>query len=199
MDRPTLFIDTETTGLEPDADIWEFAGIRRDPSGSEERLHLLIEHGAACSRLPEPFRSDHAARFPHLGAVTQWYAAQEIREFVTPNNGDPKPIWVGSAPDFDAQRIDRLIDIQTGDARRWWPSWDHQLVGIVPLMLGYLAAKNAPLPGLLGPVETPMPEHKSEALSRAIGVNPDGFDRHTALGDVLWTQAIYDRIMGGAR
>ena len=42
-----IFIDTETTGLEPSADIWEFAGIRRRADGSQECLHLFIEQGGA--------------------------------------------------------------------------------------------------------------------------------------------------------
>lgn len=35
----------------------------------------------------------------------------------------------------------------------------------------------------------------SDNLSRMVGVDPDRFDRHTAMGDALWTQAIYDRIV----
>lgn len=34
----------------------------------------------------------------------------------------------------------------------------------------------------------------SEEISRAMGVNPDDFERHSALGDVLWARAIWDRI-----
>lgn len=183
---PLIFIDTETTGLQMDADIWEFAAIRRSPDGtSGETLHLFIKHEwSKCSQLPPDFYADHVARFPsHDAAVAQRDAAQQIRRFLRQENGQEKPIWVGSAPDFDASRVERLV---SNLVSTWSPEWDHQLIGVVPLMLGYLASAS----------RDPMPEHKSEALSRAIGVDPDQFERHTALGDVLWTMAIYDRVMG---
>jgi hypothetical protein len=31
-------------------------------------------------------------------------------------------------------------------------------------------------------------------LSRALGVDPDAYDRHTALGDARWVRAQYDTI-----
>jgi hypothetical protein len=199
MNRPIIFVDCETTGLEPDADIWEFAGIRSNPDGASEQLHLFIKHSRAeCSQLPESFLADHRARFPHH-PNSRREAANKICAFLGQRDGEGKPIWIGSAPDFDAQRVGRLIrrhanrrsewvSSPLGGHQEWYPrqpEWDHQLVGVVPLMLGYLAAKGEPIP-----------EHRSEALSRAIGVDPDQFERHTALGDVLWTVAIYDRVMG---
>ena len=41
MTAPLVFLDTETTGLALDDDIWEFAAIRREPDGTEARLHLF--------------------------------------------------------------------------------------------------------------------------------------------------------------
>lgn len=111
--------------------------------------------------------------------VSQRDASKVIDAFTGKSGGD-RPILIGSAPDFDAQHIQRIM---RRAGRK--PEWDHQLVGVVPLMLGYLAAKGLPIPA-----------HKSEALSRACGVEPDDFERHTAMGDVLWTMAIYDRVMG---
>lgn len=40
------------------------------------------------------------------------------------------------------------------------------------------------------------PPWKSDALSRAVGVDPEQFDRHTALGDAYWAKAIYEAVMG---
>lgn len=184
-----IFIDTETTGLEPSADIWEFAGIRRRADGISEALHLFIEHDwSKCAKLPESFLADHHARFPgHDLATKRLTAARKINEFVKASSVPDvavtdKPVLIGSAPDFDAGMITRFIQSETSS---WRPTWDHQLIGVVPLMLGYLAAKGMPIPA-----------HKSEDLSRAIGVEPDDFERHTAMGDVLWTMAIYGRVMG---
>lgn len=48
------------------------------------------------------------------------------------------------------------------------------------------------------PLDALAPPWDSEAVSRAVGVNPDDFERHTAMGDVRWAMAIYDAVMGGA-
>ena len=44
--------------------------------------------------------------------------------------------------------------------------------------------------------ERATPPWDSDALSRAVGVNPDDFDRHTALGDARWAKAMYEAVMG---
>lgn len=42
-----------------------------------------------------------------------------------------------------------------------------------------------------------LPPWNSNDMSRAVGVEPDDFDRHTALGDARWAKAIYEAVMGG--
>ena len=37
---------------------------------------------------------------------------------------------------------------------------------------------------------------KSNQLSLAVGVDPDDYDRHTALGDCRWAKAIYQAVIG---
>lgn len=44
-----------------------------------------------------------------------------------------------------------------------------------------------------------LPPYDSNELSRAVNVNPDDFQRHTAMGDVQWVRAQWDAIMGGAK
>ena len=79
MSAPLVFMDTETTGLSLADDIWEFAGIRREPDGSEVRLHLFITHDRdKAAHLPESFRADLAARFDPETAVCPSIAAQQI-------------------------------------------------------------------------------------------------------------------------
>jgi hypothetical protein len=41
-----------------------------------------------------------------------------------------------------------------------------------------------------------LPPWKSADLSRAVGVNPEDFEKHTALGDARWAKAIYEAVMG---
>lgn len=178
-----IFLDTETTGLRLDDDIWEFAAIRRFADGTEDGLHLFIEHDwAKCSHLPEPFMADHQARFPsHDGATRRVAAGVQIRNFLAKGADGIKPHIVGAVPDFDAYRI----------ARQFYathlPEWHHHLIDVENLAVGWLAAQGKPQ----------APPWDSNDLSRAIGVDPDTFDRHTAMGDVLWAMAIFDRVMGG--
>ncbi len=40
-----------------------------------------------------------------------------------------------------------------------------------------------------------IPPWDSNKLSLAVGVDPDDFDRHTALGDARWAKAIYERVI----
>ena len=47
------FMDTETTGLGLDDDIWEFAAIVREPDGTETGHHMFIQHDTQrCNALP---------------------------------------------------------------------------------------------------------------------------------------------------
>lgn len=42
----------------------------------------------------------------------------------------------------------------------------------------------------------PHPPWNSTELSLAVGVDPNDFDRHTALGDAKWAKAIFETVMG---
>lgn len=133
------------------------------------------------------FAADHQSRFPAChGATTARSAMSQIYHFLEPDE-ETTLFWVGSAPDFDATRVQILLE------KLPWPPaprWNHQLIGIVPLMLGHLRAQLGELP--------PQP-WKSEQLSRLVGVDPDAFARHTAMGDVEWTMAVWDTIMGDSK
>src|SRR5690606_35277881 len=75
------------------------------------------------------------------------------------------------------------------------PGWHHHLIDAEALAVGYP-------PGIPGE-RPPFPHERlpwaSDTLSRAVGVDPDDFDRHTALGDARWARAIYDAITGGPK
>lgn len=180
-----IFLDTETTGLGMDADIWEFAAIRRRAAdGTYEQLHLFIDHDyRKCVTLPKLFLADHLNRWNAATSVTQDEARQAIGLFLAREPGQPRPHIVGAVPDFDAYRI--AAQFIAPDL----PEWHHHLIDVENLAVGYLAAKGTPM----------LPPWDSNDLSRAVGVDPDLFERHTAMGDVLWAQAIYDRVMGGGQ
>lgn len=187
------FVDTETTGLSLEDDIWEFAAIIREPDGSEHQHHMFIEHDTQrCSTLPPQFLADHQRRFP-ISGDTRWHpgvwsrqdAAEEIADLL----GKGTHI-VGAVPNFDTERIAILL-------RRFGfaPGWHHHLIDVEALAVGYLHG----IPGERPPFPHERLPWASDTLSRAVGVDPDDFDRHTALGDAQWARAIYDAVTGPRR
>lgn len=176
-----VFMDTETTGLSLDDDIWEFAGVRRKPDGSESELHLFLRHDPAkCAALPESFAADHRARFPvsddefwHPDVVTRAEAAQLISAFLT-----GRPHIVGAVPNFDTERLQRLLGAAP---------WHYHLIDVENLVVGWAAAQKMPL----------NPPWDSDFLSGLMGVTAPIHERHTAMGDVRWAMRIYDAVMAG--
>jgi hypothetical protein len=184
-----VFLDTETTGLSLDDDIWEFAAIRRESDGSERELHLFLRHDVSkCNALPTSFLADHQARFPmsigidwHEDAVRQDDAAYCIDEFL-----QDKPHIVGAVPNFDTERLAILLGRHT---HGWRAPWHYHLIDVENLTVGFLAAKG----------EILRPPWDSDALSAALGITVPEDERHTAMGDVRWAMRIYDAVMGTTR
>ena len=190
MTAPLVFMDTETTGLSLDDDIWEFAGIRRDPDGTETELHLFIEHDEhKCRQLPKSFRDDHERRYDPKAAVDARSAAHHIYDFLYPDDGTRVHV-VGAVPNFDTERLSRLLRSEVGEHTR--DPWHYHLIDVENLAVGYLAAMSA----RGGWPSAPVPPWDSDDLSRAVGVEPPTTKRHTAMGDARWAMAIYDRVMG---
>jgi DNA polymerase III epsilon subunit-like protein len=175
-----VFLDTETTGLSLDDDIWEFACILRDDMGNDTEVNFFIEHDASKMEFqPDPFYSDYMKRWPMAVAqdlvYTQEDAANKIRALTL------GATIVGAVPNFDTERLGILL-------RRFkvQPGWHYHLVDVENLAAGWLAAAT----GMLKP-----PPWNSDDLSMCVGVNPEDFDRHTALGDCRWVRAQYDAVM----
>lgn len=196
-----VFLDTETTGLELDADVWELAAIRREPDGKETSLHLFIEHDLdKCRRLPDPFQADHRKRFPridphdpdpltdgHISPVAaRSYAGYALGKLLA-----DRPHLVGAVPDFDAWRLEPILQ-EAGMTERW----HYHLIDVETLVVGFLHGRYGTFTG--PPVEAEGEAIQlpwdSNKLSLAVGVDPALFARHTAMGDVLWAQALFDAV-----
>jgi hypothetical protein len=97
-------------------------------------------------------------------------------------------LW-GSNPAFDIGHLDTLLGIY-GIA----PSWHYHPNDIPSMAAGWCAAKR------IVPVSAKDDGRiRSDDWSRAIGINPDDYDRHTALGDCRWTLAQHNAMLGGGR
>lgn len=203
------FLDTETTGLALDDDIWEFAAIVRQPDGTERTHQMFIEHDTRrCNTLPPEFLADHQTRFP-ISGDTQWHpdvksrkeAAHEIAHILS-----GRPHIVGAVPNFDTERIARLL-------RRFGlePDWHHHLIDVEAMAVGWghgvfrahadiAAVQGRPHDALdKGPTLVTGLPWNSDTLSRSLGVDPADYARHTALGDALWVRAQYDAITKESR
>lgn len=172
------FVDTETTGLDPDRhEIWEVGLIIREEDGSE-REHLwylapdlgtadpvALEIGRFFERHPW-YSGDPALAALHPVQVPASFAA----EFMGLTRGCH---LVGAVVSFDALRLDRLLR-----ANRALGLWHYHLVDVEALVAGALGVA---------------PPWSSRDLSAAVGVAPPGDeDRHTALGDARWARDLYD-------
>ena len=209
---PLAFIDTETTSLRPDRRAWEIGLIARvpvtmkhpdgpDTQGTEDREHhwfvnaddldlgnadlMSLKVGRFHERHPQ-YRLDREPRFSDCEDEVD-----AMRQIEAVTRGAH---LVGAVVSFDADVLAARMR-----AHGICPSWHYHLIDVEALAVGHLshsAARSSDGHELDGSI-TALP-WKSEALSRALGVDPDDFDRHTALGDAKWARAIYDAVMGGA-
>lgn len=200
--RDLCFLDTETLGIDLDAPIWEIAAIRRDAVTDEEtELYLQVHHrpGGWLARLEvdgPDFADDYLARYRPDLALSPADAAKAVWEFTRGSH------IAGVVPSFDTTRLEHQL---LTPASLTTP-WHYHLIAMENLALGWLhgvAARAIDEARMRG--ETPDQAlvnrnrhagHSSDGLSRALGIDPDDYRRHTAMGDVRWTMAMYDVITG---
>ncbi|KAB7753685.1 hypothetical protein [Mycolicibacterium mucogenicum] len=192
-----VFLDTETLGTEIDAPIWELAAVRRNANGNETPLHLFIDHDPepwmSNPKFPESFKADYRARYRTERSISRPDAAAVLKNFLT-----GRPHIVGAVPNFDTERVAHQLLRPKGIGELW----NYHLIDIENVVYGYLRAVSEILTasGATSPVDhcLQLPWNSND-LSRAVAVDPDDFDRHTAMGDVLWCMAQYDAITGDAQ
>ncbi|PVU81352.1 hypothetical protein DDP54_15745 (plasmid) [Cellulomonas sp. WB94] len=170
-----VFLDTETTGLDEDDHIWEFAAIRRDSDGQETQIQFQLEHDVTkVAHLPEKFRVDHDARYNPDEALPAVLAAALIDDITRPDDRTgAKMRPVGAVVDFDMRRLERLLR-QYG----FTPRWNYHTRCVETL---YAGATGEDVDGLSRVADELGIEHPAE---------------HTAMGDVLTTRAVYNAVMG---
>lgn len=193
---PLAFIDTETTGLDPDRhQIWEVALIT--PDGSEHVWQFPIDEMTS-----DPFALNIGRYWDRcwsddndvktLDAIYEAHNPKSRRQrFPTQGRAIvPGPAWcrhfrhltaglhlAGAVVSFDEERLRRLLH-RNGVLHRW----HYHLVDVEALAAGKLGIE---------------PPWRSDDLSAALGVTVSDEDRHTALGDARWARAIYVAVMGG--
>lgn len=196
MTASLAFIDTETTGLDPDRhEIWEVAVILRPGTAAHAHSDRPMDYPdeEIVWQLPVDLgRADPIAL--NIGRFHE--RRKDSTQLVTPADFSEEFVemtrsahLVGAVISFDAERLWRLLR-----ANGQCPMWHYHLIDVEALAAGYIAGR----PGDAGGTPNHEPPWKSEDLSHAVGVNPDDFDRHTALGDAQWARAIYDAVNGSS-
>lgn len=197
--HPVVFVDTETTGLDPETErIFDLGIIEAD--GTEYEFHLQPEPEIVKAMHPKAVEVN---RFHERTASPKWHWHPDQRALLdgTVRNLLEGRHIVGAVPDFDTRHL-------TATYKRWAlpvPRWHYHLIDVEALAAGYLVGTFTAIqevgknPEADGPtVEEAMraiPPWDSEALSLAIGVDPEEFDRHTALADARWAKAIYEVVL----
>lgn len=189
LTRPLVFVDTETTQLEPWPKPWEIALIKRSTGVEDEQLHIMLRRPDLSDASPDSLRVNRFyQRHPHwnpaaeqggLALLEDRDAAVAVELFTAGTQ------LVGCNPDFDARALDYLLR-QNGLR----PRWHHHTINLTTLTYGMLCARGEG-------VEIPS---SSYDLSRRAGVEPPPEqDAHTAMGDALWTVSWWDSVMGAVR
>lgn len=193
------FIDTETTGLDPDRHaVWEIAVIIRNPNQPDWEHHWQIRQPELhLTRVAQPEALDIGRYYDRMAIPDDYFVGQI--------GGDGKPVGmshktlaydltrildgavlIGSNPAFDAAFLRVFLD---GDT-----PWHYRTIDVATLAAGFMWAQE---PELMAKDTKPI---SSRWLSRQVGVEPPGEDvAHTALGDARWARDVYDAITRGGQ
>lgn len=208
MGSRIVFLDVESTGLDPlRHKLWNVGMVIRYSDGTEDDhewmwwpdlstadpMALRVNHfyDRAGQMLGAPWSEGFGdvayvvnEDLPYLQSHGK--AAHNIAHYL-----DGATI-VGAIPSFDVNFLTPWLrehgHVYTGH---------YHLIDIEALVAGFLFRLNPPRDA---PVEAKigMPPWKSDDLSKEVGVDPEDFDRHTALGDAKWARALWDAVVGSA-
>lgn len=205
MTAPLAFVDTETTGLDPNRhEVWEvFLHLRSpDPlvSAVERHWFLPIDLGRA-----DPIALTIGRFYERTANVGDTWEAEAsptplatfAREFAELTHGAH---LVAAVPSFDDAFLRRLL-VANGAC----PGWHYHLVDVEALAIGYLRGLSRGI-AVAGDVsrfgasiaasrEVAAPPWNSSKLTELLGIRVDETTKHTAEGDVRWAMAIYDKVM----
>lgn len=191
MTRPIAFIDTETTSLRPDRRAWEIGLIARSTKGIDIEYSWFIDGpdldlgsadpaslriGGFYQRHPQMSGDGTTTRRPagDDSLHDEFYVLYEVERLTR------DAVIHGSNPGFDMDVLGARMR-----ANGICPSWHYRPEDVPTLAKGWLLGRG---------VTNLLPDAKSDAISLACGINPDDFERHTALGDCRWMRALYDLV-----
>jgi hypothetical protein len=210
--RPQIIIDSETTSLTPDypdgfGTIWELALIERDCGA--ERLYRME---------PDIDRADEGAL--KVGRYHERTAGMNYSDAIPPGHGEiwdlaqtSEPLWsdpgdlaphiaglldgatlIAANPTFDAGFLSAFLVAYGCEPA----PWHYRLRDIGSIAWGWLNGRNThAYASATGRYPLPSLDASTDDFARALGVDPEKFDRHTALGDCRLVAAMLRAMEGG--
>jgi hypothetical protein len=179
-DQNIAFVDCETTSLRPDRRAWEIAVIFRQPGQPDHEQSWMIEKDhldlgeADLQSLKVGGFFDRHGQGRLFDESTALSAVEQLTRGA---------ILMGSNPSFDAETLATRMRFNG-----ICPSWHYHLEDVPTLATGWLYGRGDALPATW----------KSDAISLSCGVDPAGYERHTALGDCRWMRDLFDVVTGKA-
>jgi len=189
MTRRLLLIDTETTGLDSSRhEVWEIAVAERH--GPEHLWRIEPD-----LTLAEP-KALEVGRFYERTANTTRHSDPGLVCDVAGYRGADAywsaPRKLAANPTFDAGFLTALLR-KHGQAA----TWHYRLRDIGSMAYGYLSACLAlGVEGRDAALGVPSIDASTDDFAKALGVDPDQFERHSALGDCRLLAAMLDVIEG---
>lgn len=200
MTRQAIIVDTETTGLDPARhEIWEIGAIWRN-TGVNHLWRMKPDLAAA-----EPQALAVGRYYERTARMCRRCQPDRVRDLAILEDDDDAE-WsspaalaadmarlldgatlIAANPAFDAGFLAAFLRLH-GEA----PTWHYRLRDIGSMAWGWLQAHHLPhhLP-------IPAMDANTDDLARAMGIEPDGFERHSALGDCRLVAAMLNVIESG--
>jgi DNA polymerase III epsilon subunit-like protein len=172
MSAPVVFVDTETTGLDPERhEVWEVAIIaEREVLDARIKPKALREADPGALRITRFYE-----RVAEVGAGA--FFAQRSRTEIARDIAEltANKHLVGAVPSFDARFLEAFLR-----SEGFTPAWHYHLVDVETLAAGRFGLK---------------PPWDSDAVSAALGIEPPA-NQHVAMADAEWARALYTAVLG---
>lgn len=171
------FVDTETLGLDPDINpMWEVGLI--DPQGQEFHWFLQVPPRALAVAHPVALEiGKFGERYSPEMAVDPVTFCLEFEDLTRGCH------LAGAVVSFDEERLRRMF-YDAGIN----PGWHYHLIDVEAMAVGALS--------VLRGYRLTLP-WDSTGLSQLVGVDPDAYEKHTAIGDARWARDIYQAVVNG--